>query len=114
MASWGSMRADISWTADNVIYGLFLSDESVINRQETTLMSYSSMACNDLLGTSRRHLVGLLNHGATEDDCTKVINCVKMIADWAGKDTSGWITMYDLENEPEGREMHDQIKVGQI
>ena len=44
------MRSGISWTADNIIYGLVLAEENVISRQETIPMSYSSMACMDLLG----------------------------------------------------------------
>ena len=114
MASWGSMRTDITWTADNIIYGIYLSDERIINRQETTLMSYSCMACMGLLGTSRRHLFGLRNHGASEEECKKITACVKMIASWAGLDTEGWITVDDLETEPKGPEMHDQIKIGKI
>lgn len=52
MASWGSMRADITWIADNIIYGMFLPGEAVLNRQETTLMLYSAMACMGLLETA--------------------------------------------------------------
>lgn len=114
MSSWGSMRGDISWTADNIIYGMFLAEESVLNRQETTLMSYSSMACMDLLGTSRRHLVGLLRHGASEDECALIIKCTKSVAQWAGRDTSDWVTIHELQAEPQGREMHDQIMKGRI
>ena len=84
MTSQGSMRGDFSWTADNIIYSKFLAKESVISRQETTLMSYSSMACMGLLGTSRRHLSGLLRHGASEDECASIVACVEMIAQWAG------------------------------
>lgn len=114
MASWGSMRGDISWTADNVIYGMFLAEESVLSRQETAIMSYSSMACMDLLGTSRRHLVGLLRNGASEHECASIIKCVKMVAHWARHDTSEWVTIHDLKSEPIGREMHDQIMAGKI
>ncbi|KAJ5899974.1 hypothetical protein N7495_004718 [Penicillium taxi] len=114
MASWGSMRADITWTADNIIYGMFLSDERVLNCQETTLMSYSCMACMGLLGTSRRHLVGLLKNGASEEECKAVIECVKLLAEWARVETSNFLTLTDLVNEPKGKEMHDQIKVGRI
>lgn len=114
MASWGSMRKDITWAADNIIYGMFLSDEKVLNRQETTIMSYSSMACMGLLGTSRRHLVGLRKNGASDDECNAVISCTKIIADWAGVETDNWITVNDLTIEPKGKEMHDQIKAGQI
>lgn len=114
MASWGSMRKDITWTADNIIYGMFLSDERVLSRQETTIMSYSCMACMGLLGTSRRHLVGLRNNGADDGECNAVISCTKIIADWGGVETDSWITVDDLTVEPKGKEMHDQIKTGQI
>lgn len=113
-ASWGSMRADMSWLAENVIYGLFLSDESVMGGAETALMSYACMASMDLLGTSRRHLVGLRNHGVSEEDLLEVVECVKMLAMWAGKDVSEWVRVEDLRTEVEKRRMHDLIRTGKV
>ncbi|KAJ5220241.1 hypothetical protein N7468_009445 [Penicillium chermesinum] len=97
MAACGSMSADFTWASDNIIYGMFLSDESVINRPETSIMSYSCMACMGLEGTSRRHLAGLRNHGANDDELNAVTTCVKKIATWAGIDSSAWITAKDLK-----------------
>ncbi|KAJ6014750.1 hypothetical protein N7540_009341 [Penicillium herquei] len=96
MASCGSFSADFTWASDNIIYGMFLSDESVINHQETSLMTMPSMACMGLQGTSKRHLIGLRNHGISDDDLTKIILSGKMIAEWAGQETSDWITVADL------------------
>lgn len=108
------MRSDISWVADNVIYGMFLSDEGVIDRKETTIMSYCSMACMDILGTSRRHLLGLRRNGVDEDDCARIVGCVERIAQWAGKDTEAWVRVRDLRVELLDQEMVEQIKIGKI
>lgn len=96
MASCGSFSADFTWASDNIIYGMFLSDESVINRQETSLMTFSCMCCMGLQGTSKRHLIGLRNHGVSDEDISAVISSAKRIAEWAGQDTSEWVTVKDL------------------
>lgn len=96
MASCGSFSADFTWASDNIIYGMFLSDESVINRQETSLMTFSCMCCMGLQGTSKRHLIGLRNHGVSDEDISTVISSAKRIAEWAGQDTSEWVTVKDL------------------
>ncbi|KAJ5288939.1 hypothetical protein N7478_001969 [Penicillium angulare] len=96
MASCGSFSADFTWASDNIIYGMFLSDESIINRVETSLMAISCMQCMGLQGTSKRHLNGLKNHGVSDEDIGAVISSARRIADWAGLDTAEWVTVNDL------------------
>ena len=83
------MRSGISWTAENITYGLVLAEENVVSRQETILMSYSSIACMDLLGyissLPRRTLSEMAR---SEEECARIIKCVKLVA---GHDTSDWV-----------------------
>ena len=89
MSSWGSMRSDISWTADNIIYGLFLAEENVISRQETIshiILEYG------LHGLPRLRLVVTLKDfskmARSEEEFARIIKCVKLVA---GYDTSDWV-----------------------
>ena len=91
------MAADFTWASDNIIYGMFLSDETIINRMETCLLTYSCMACMGLQGTSKRHLAGLQKHGVGDDDLNAIIRTTKMIAQWAGQNTDDWITVNDVK-----------------
>ena len=62
---WGAHAADFEWLAKNIIYGMFFSDESVLDTVETELIVYSAITCQDLRNPTRRHLRGLRRFGVS-------------------------------------------------
>lgn len=94
---WGAHAADFEWLAKNIIYGMFFSDEVVLDTIETELIVYTAITCQDLRNPTRRHLRGLRRFGVSLEDVEAITECVKIVAEWAGKDTGDWIGIRELE-----------------
>lgn len=96
-STWGSHRADFEWLEKTVIYGLFLSDHTVLSPVETELVVLSAIMCQGLRGPTVWHLRGLRRLGVSAKDVEGVQRVVELTAVWAGRDTKGWPTVKDVE-----------------
>lgn len=96
---WGAHSPDFSWLAENIIYGMFFSDERLLDSIETEMIVYAAIACQDLRNPTRRHLRGLRRLGASHQQVAGVTASLKIVAEWAGKDTSTWLGIRELEPE---------------
>lgn len=79
--SWGAHAADFVWLAKNIIYGMFFSDEGVLDTIETELIVYTAIACQDLRTPTRRHLRGLRRFGVSLKDVEAITEYVKLVAE---------------------------------
>ncbi|KAI9720180.1 MAG: hypothetical protein M1812_002998 [Candelaria pacifica] len=97
--SFGSHANDFEWLEKNIIYGLFLSDNSVLSDVETQLVTVPAMLCQGLKGPTMWHLRGTRRLGVSEEDVEGVQVAVEMVAKWAGRSTEGWARVKDIEKE---------------
>ncbi|KAH7044598.1 hypothetical protein B0J12DRAFT_742413 [Macrophomina phaseolina] len=89
MATWGSHEADFRWLEESVIYGVFLSNHTVLSDLETSLVTASGIMVQGLKGPSLWHLRGLRRLGASRADVEAVVRVVAECVKWAGGRVKG-------------------------
>ena len=111
LSKFGSHRPAFEWLEKSIIYGLFLSDHTelsdraVLNAIETELITLSAIMCRQSEGEgggrspTMWHMRGSRRVGVGKEDLAKVVECVEMVAEWANKDTGGWVRVEDVEDE---------------
>lgn len=95
---WGAHAPDFIWLSENIIYGLFIGEEVVLNTVESELITYTAIACQNLGPTARIHLRGLRRCGVSLEDVENITKCAKIVAEWSGLDTSRWASITDMES----------------
>jgi hypothetical protein len=109
MQTWGAHQADFEWLEKRVIYGLHLSDHSILNEIEAEVVTLSSIMAQGLRQPTLWHIRGLMRLGISAEDTEKVCDVVKEVAKWAGKTgTEDWIKASEVDVEME------ETKVGGI
>lgn len=82
-----------------------LSDGAVLNAVETELITLCAIMCRQSegegsgCGPTMWHMRGSRRIGIGKEDLEKVVKCVEMVAEWAGKDTAEWVQVQDVEDE---------------
>ncbi|KAB2571635.1 hypothetical protein DBV05_g9711, partial [Lasiodiplodia theobromae] len=85
LRTWASHEADFRWLEESVIYGLFLSDHSVLSDVETSLVTASAiLAGSGLKAPTLWHLRGLRRLGLERGEVEAVVRVVGECAVWAG------------------------------
>ncbi|MCJ1366872.1 hypothetical protein MMC16_006003 [Acarospora aff. strigata] len=102
-STWGCHRTDFESLERMVIYGLFLSDHTVLSPVETEIVVLSAIMCQGLRGPTIWHLRGLRRLGISEVDVDGVQRAVELVASWLGRDVKGWPTVKDVADA-----IHDQ------
>lgn len=99
--SWGTHSADFAAMEKSVLYGLFLSDDSILSSLEGEIVVWTSIVCQGLRAPSLWHLRGLRRLGVSREHAEKLVVAVKEIGRWCGReDAAQWISVEDLdENE---------------
>ncbi|PGH18695.1 hypothetical protein AJ80_04348 [Polytolypa hystricis UAMH7299] len=98
-ASWGSYGPDFAWMEKSVIYGLFLSDHSVLSAMETQLVTLSSIMCQGWPGPTLWHLRGTRRLGRSVEDVERIQLAIERVAVWCGKSVDGWPRVKDVKDE---------------
>ena len=98
-ATWGSHAADFAWMEKAVIYGLFLSDHSILTDVETQLVTLSAMLCQGYAGPTLWHLRGLRRLGRSAEEVEMVQRAIEEVAVWAGRSIEGWVRVGDVKDE---------------
>lgn len=98
-AAWGSYGDDFMWMERAVIYGLFLSDHSVLSDVESELVILSSIMIQGLSAPTMWHLRGLRRLGISEEDTELVQQAIEAVATWAGKSVQGWPRVKDIPDK---------------
>jgi hypothetical protein len=102
MQTWGPHQVDFEWLEKRVIYGLHLSDHTILNEIEAELVTLSSIMAQGLRQPTLWHIRGLMRLGISADDTEKVCDVVKEVAKWVGKvGTENWIKASEVEVEME-------------
>jgi hypothetical protein len=100
MKTWGHHQADFEWLEKRIIYGLFLSDHSILSSIEAELVTLSSIMAQGLRQPSLWHVRGLMRMGVSMEDTESVCDVVKEVAKWAGKSgTDEWIKASEVDVE---------------
>lgn len=96
---WGSHLDDIRWQQEQIIYGVFLSDHSVLSAVETEMVTLSALMCGAYLPPKLWHLRGFRRLGPTLEDVQKIHMAMQMVATWCGESIEGWPRPEDVEHE---------------
>ncbi|KAI9876981.1 MAG: hypothetical protein M1830_005137 [Pleopsidium flavum] len=96
-STWGSHKPDFEWLEKMIIYGLFLSDHTVLSPIETELVVLSAIMCQGLKSPTIWHLRGLRRLDVSAEDVQDVQSAVKLTASWLGKDTRNWPRLEDVK-----------------
>jgi hypothetical protein len=100
MGSWGVHQADVEWLQKRVIYGLFLSNNDVLNEIETQCLSTAAIMCQGLERPTMWHIRGLLRLGVSVEAAEKMCDIVKLVAKkMDGRtDANKWMRAADVEH----------------
>lgn len=98
-SSWGCHSADFEWLEKSIVYGLFLSDHSVLSAVESELVILASIMCQGLRAPTIWHLRGLRRLGLSAEDVEHVQSAVEAVAKWSGRSTEGWPRVTDVKDE---------------
>lgn len=80
-ASFGSHR-DLAWVTENIVYGLFLSDTSVLSAADTELVVFSALLCTGRNPLAEAHMRGALGLGMSVEDVDGVQAICAMLSGW--------------------------------
>lgn len=98
LASLGTNSPLVEHIDKAIVYGLFLSDHSILTELETSLVCVASIMCQGLKAPTGWHLRGLRRLGASEDDVRAAERAIKLVAEWTGKNTEGWAKVEDIRD----------------
>lgn len=87
-----------AWTVDFAVYGLFLSDLSVLGPIENELVILASVMGQGALNTTRFHLRGTRRIGVSAKDAEAVQSVIELVATHQGKDSSSWPRFAEVEH----------------
>jgi hypothetical protein len=101
MGSWSRHQIDVEWLEINVVYGLFLSDFSVLSDVEVEIGVLAAIMTQDIAGPTYWHIRGTQRLGVSKDDTDIILNAVKKCAAWAGRELkeTGNLTAKDVDIE---------------
>ena len=72
-------QADVcvaAWVTESIVYGLFLSDQSVLDPVETEIVVLSGIMMQNLPSETGWHMRGMRRIGATKHDVERIWTCV--------------------------------------
>lgn len=95
-ATWGSHRPDFECLEKNVIYGLYLSDHSVLSAVEAEAVILTAIMCQGLRAPTIWHLRGFRRLGVSAKEVDDIQKGVEEVAKWAGKETNQWARIEDV------------------
>ena len=65
-----------AWVTENIVYGLFLSDHTILDQVETEIVVLSGIMSQNLHAETSWHLRGMRRIGMTRDAVEKIHECV--------------------------------------
>lgn len=98
-ATWGSHQDDFEWLEKSIIYGLFLSDHTLLSELESEIVILTSIMCQGLRAPTIWHLRGLRRLGVDDGVIDEITDVIHMIARYCGKDPSGWALIRDVPKD---------------
>lgn len=95
-STWGSAREDFVWMEKNIIYGLYLSDHTVLSNIETEMVTMISIMCQGISAPTYWHIRGMRRLGVTVDDVESIQQAIEIVAKWCGRSVEGWPRVSDV------------------
>ncbi|KAF2195970.1 hypothetical protein GQ43DRAFT_485306 [Delitschia confertaspora ATCC 74209] len=92
-------QKDFEWITNNLTYGLYLSDRSIINDLETELVVLTGIMIQNLPRETGWHLRGSRRIGVGKEDLETVHQCIEMVADFCGLSLGKLPRVGDIEHE---------------
>lgn len=80
---------DLAWVTENVVYGLFLSDTSVLSAADTKLVVFPALLCTGKKLLAEAHMRGALELGMSVEDVEGVRAICELLAGWKSVDGRG-------------------------
>jgi hypothetical protein len=101
-STWASHRADFEFLEESVVYGLYLSDHTVLSAVESEIVTVVSIMCQGMRDPTYWHLRGLRRLGVAEEDVEGIQRAVEAVAGWCEVDTRGWVRVREVKEVNEG------------
>ncbi|CZT20919.1 uncharacterized protein RCC_06779 [Ramularia collo-cygni] len=102
MASNENMMAahkDFLWVSEEITYGLYLSDHTILGPVETELVVLSGIMMQNLPRETGWHLRGTRRIGVSSEDVEKVQQCIEKVAAFCGLSLNRVPRVQDIEHE---------------
>jgi len=90
---------DFDWITNEITYGLYLSDHSILGPVETQLVVLSGIMIQNLRPATGWHLRGIRRIGVSSEDVELIQQCVEMVARFAGVRVDKVPRVVDIEHE---------------
>lgn len=97
--TWGAHTHEVQWLEKDIIYGVFLSDFSVLDPVETQMVVLPAIMCQGVRGATGWHLRATRRLGVSVESVGAVQRAVEVVARWAGRDVEGLIRVEEIEGE---------------
>lgn len=98
-ASLGAHGPFVEWVDSAIVYGMFLSDLTLLSAVESELVTLTAIMCQGLKAPTLWHLRGLRRLGVSEGDVEAVQRAVEGLMVGVGGKVDGWARVRDVEAE---------------
>ena len=88
----------IAFISDEISYGLFLSETSILSAQETELVVLPAIMTQNLPKETAWHLQGCLRVGICREDVEKIQQSIEVLAKFAGRKLDRVPRVKDVED----------------
>ncbi|KAF2125797.1 hypothetical protein P153DRAFT_369794 [Dothidotthia symphoricarpi CBS 119687] len=92
-------QRDFDWTTKNITYGLYLSDQSILNDVETEITVLSGIMIQNLPKETAWHLRGTRRIGVSVEDVEALQECIELVARFCGLRLHRVPKVADIESE---------------
>ncbi|SMQ55559.1 unnamed protein product [Zymoseptoria tritici ST99CH_3D1] len=90
---------DFMWISEEITYGLYLSDHSIIGPVETELVVLTGIMMQNLVRETGWHLRGIRRIGVSMEDVEVVQQCIERVAAFCGLALNRVPRVADIEHE---------------
>jgi hypothetical protein len=88
-----------AWISNEITYGLYLSDHSILDGLSTELVVLSGIMIQNLALQTGWHLRGMRRLGVSMEDVELVQQCIELVAAFAGVRLDKVPRVKDIEHE---------------
>ncbi|KAK5171506.1 uncharacterized protein LTR77_004651 [Saxophila tyrrhenica] len=90
---------DFRWLSVEITYGLYLSDQRILDEVDTELVVLSGIMMQNLKTETGWHLRGIRRIGVSYDDVELIQQCIEKVADFCGLQLTRVPRVKDIEHE---------------
>ncbi|KAK6433987.1 hypothetical protein LTR95_009827 [Oleoguttula sp. CCFEE 5521] len=90
---------DFEWLSEEITYGLYLSDHSILDGVDTELVVLSGIMMQNLRRETGWHLRGIRRIGVSQKDVERIHQCIELVAAFCGLALTKVPRVADIEHE---------------